>query len=276
MQTSIAQMVALTCYGNAAIQGRQAAFLPSHSTCQYCEWVKFIAGGRQANGTDETITVAASPAAWIEYLLKSGMQGLRLHQRAQNLAANFPDRISSAFVGGGRQWRIEGLRSDETSEFWLSKWEVGNKDAPEHKIWRVTYGLCEVGVTSAFELRTISSILDDLRTALTEIRNFSETNRCGNFTKCFDDALHALDDSEADVGYHRDLYPMGAVGTGAASLLKAAQSAWVFGGMGSWNDMGFEGETQKEYERISDKLFELLNDAIEAAATSSRVAAPRE
>jgi hypothetical protein len=54
-------------------------------------------------------------------------------------------------------------------------------------------------------------------------------------------------------------------------MLKAAMSAWVFGGMGSWNDMGFPGETQKEYEQVSDKLFDLLNESMEAAATSSMI-----
>lgn len=269
MQTSIAQMVALTCFGNAAIQGQRAPFLPGHSTCQFCEWVRFIAGGQADKGIAGTSTVADSPQAWIDDLEKRKIRGLRLHQRPQNRAPDLPDRMSSAFVGGGRQWRIEGLRSNGSSENWLSKWEVGNRDAPDHKIWRVTYGLYEVGVTSAFDLRAITVILDDLSSALVEIRKFSVMNQCGNFTKCFDDALRALDSPDAEVGYHKDLYPPGSLSANAASLLKAAQSAWVFGGMGSWNDMGFEGETQAEYTRISDRLFELLNEAIEAAATSS-------
>jgi len=39
--------------------------------------------------------------------------------------------------------------------------------------------------------------------------------------------------------------------------------------MGSWNDMGFDGGVQVEYERLSNQLFNLLNEAIEAAASSS-------
>jgi hypothetical protein len=73
----------------------------------------------------------------------------------------------------------------------------------------------------------------------------------------------------ADVGYHKALCPDGSLSDLAASMLKAAQAAWVFGGMGSWNDMGFDGDVQMEYGRLSDSLFNLLNEAIEAAATSS-------
>jgi hypothetical protein len=53
-------------------------------------------------------------------------------------------------------------------------------------------------------------------------------------------------------------------------LLEACQTAWVFGGMGSWNDLWFEGEDQGIYERVSERLFEAVNAGIEQAATSSR------
>lgn len=55
----------------------------------------------------------------------------------------------------------------------------------------------------------------------------------------------------------------------AATLLDACQKAWVFGCMGSWNDMGFDGENQKTYDRVSERLFQAVNVAIEQAATST-------
>jgi hypothetical protein len=269
MQTSIAQMVALTCYGNAAIRGlKLPRFFPGNSTCQFCEFVTFIAGGREEGGEAQTATLAKSPDEWIGGLARRGIVGLKLHQRAQD-DAGISDRNSSAFVGGGRLWSIEGLRRDWTSEFWLNKWEVGDRNAPDQNIWRITYGLCEVSTTVPMTLRPLDGIVADLRLALTEILAFAEANGCGNFTPSFSDALRALDEPRADIGYYKDLFPGGTLADAAQSLLKAAMSAWVFGGMGSWNDMGFEGETQKEYDRVSDRLFDLLNDAIEAAATSS-------
>jgi hypothetical protein len=37
----------------------------------------------------------------------------------------------------------------------------------------------------------------------------------------------------------------------------------------SWNDMGFDGEDQKDYVRLSEALFQALNAAIVAAANAS-------
>jgi len=67
--------------------------------------------------------------------------------------------------------------------------------------------------------------------------------------------------------YHKDLAPDHLLDLPAKQVLAACQAAWVFGGMGSWNDLGFEGEQQAEYDRISTALYDLLNTAIAAAAS---------
>jgi hypothetical protein len=69
-------------------------------------------------------------------------------------------------------------------------------------------------------------------------------------------------------GYHKDLVVEGAAPSLAKALLDAAQSAWVFGGMGSWNDLGFEGADQAEYDRVSQQLFTVLNETIQVAANA--------
>jgi hypothetical protein len=40
-------------------------------------------------------------------------------------------------------------------------------------------------------------------------------------------------------------------------LLGRARAAWVFGGMGSWNDLGFAGHTPetREYGALTDELY---------------------
>ena len=65
-----------------------------------------------------------------------------------------------------------------------------------------------------------------------------------------------------------DLARGGRLPLDARQILGAAQAAWVFGGMGSWNDLGFEGHAQDEYTALSDELFSLLNQAICEAANS--------
>ncbi|HUA99118.1 MAG TPA: hypothetical protein VMA34_12380 [Terracidiphilus sp.] len=274
MQAQLAQMIALTCHANAALHGNSMpAFFPGNSTSQFCESIKFFVTGKLSDGQPQSAVFADSPETWLHLLPSRSAVGLRLHQHPQN-QPGISDRNASAFVGGGRQWAIEVMRKGPVSEFWTSRWEVGDRNAPDRKIWRVSYWLMAVEPSADISFRSIDAVGADLRAALTAIRAFALANDCGNFVKSFNDALGALDDPDADVGYHNDLAPPGALQPAAQALLKAAQSAWVFGGMGSWNDMGFQGETQKEYERVSDTLFDLLNEAVEAAVNSSLAGAP--
>ena len=45
--------------------------------------------------------------------------------------------------------------------------------------------------------------------------------------------------------------------------------------MGSWTDLGFEGNDQDEYTELSDELFALLNQAIAVAVNSTSEAVSR-
>jgi len=55
----------------------------------------------------------------------------------------------------------------------------------------------------------------------------------------------------------------------AQQLLFAAGTAWVFGGMGWWNDMGFdEKDVQENYLRLSQQLYEQLLQSILATSNS--------
>jgi hypothetical protein len=267
MQTSLSQMVALTCYGNAHLGGFPVSpFAMTHSTCAVCEFVRFAAG---AGPGQDPSAAAGTPEAWLGALKRRGILGLRLHRRAQNLAG-ISDRNASAFAGGGPLWRIEAMARNGQSEFWISRWQVGDRQAADRRSWRVTYELAETAPTALCHLAPLETIAADLGATLSRIRAFASRQDCGNFIPCFDQAIEALADPEADIGYHKDLAPPGMLSSPALSLLKAAQAAWVFGGMGSLNDLGFRGETQKEFERLSNRLFELLGDAIEASANSTQ------
>jgi hypothetical protein len=175
----------------------------------------------------------------------------------------------AGLIGGGGQWTVELLCGNGESEFWVSRWEVGNREAPDRRIWRVKYGLVGKGPTKSNTQRPLATVREELRASLEAIKSFADSCGQSNFTPCFANALKVLDNPDLDVGYHKDLAIPGQLAPGAVSLLKAAMSAWVFGGMGSWNDMGFTGNAQVEYERVSEGLFSILNEAIEIAASSS-------
>lgn len=268
MVGTLAQMVALVCHGNAAIAGMEIPQLfPGNSTMRFCESITFVSDRPALGKGQETITVAGTPDQWIGNQLKERVLRLRLRQQPRNNSRS-ADRRSAGFVAGGRLWVIEAIGRDSKSDYWLSQWEIGNREAPGRKIWRVTYRQCEFINIGSLAFRPLDTIAGELRAALADIRAFSERLDCDGFTECFAQATRALDDPEADFG-NKDLYPIGLLAPAARSLLNAATPAWVFGGMGSWNDIGFPGQDREEYIRVSDRLFNLLNEAIEAAASSS-------
>ncbi len=69
--------------------------------------------------------------------------------------------------------------------------------------------------------------------------------------------------------YFPDILPEEGYSLGARRLLASAMQSWVFGGMGSFNDLGYQdGETNDEYERIADSLYDSVSTAILAAVNS--------
>jgi hypothetical protein len=96
------------------------------------------------------------------------------------------------------------------------------------------------------------------------------------FAGAFRNASGKLSSADPLAGtYHSDLAPTPIMPLEAKQLLASAQAAWVFGGMGSWNDLGFDGNDQQEYTALSDELFLLLNQAIGATVnTTSGAAGP--
>jgi hypothetical protein len=262
MTGTIAQIVALTCYGNAIIAERQAPqFFPANSTSQFCEYVKFV------EITKSEKIVAATPDEWLASLRAKKVLGIRLHRTPQN-EPNVADRMLAGFVGGGGTWMMEVCRADGRSEFWASRWEVGDQQAKDRRIWRVTYGLVKEAKTADIPQKSTAATTDAFRKSLRAIHSFAERESCEGFAKCFATALQALDHPEIDAGYHKDIAPPGCLDDRAMALLKASMSAWVFGGMGSWNDMGFDGSKQREYESVSESLFTAINEAILTAANS--------
>jgi hypothetical protein len=269
MNGPIAQLVALTCHANwfleqGAIPSR---FFPDNSTCKFCDRISFVEIKKSWLGKPSERTVAETPDAWFAYLAARKASGVRIFRQARN-DPRISDRMSAGFVGGGGDWML-AVRCPSATEYWMARWEVWNQNAPEQRIWRVTYGLVARDQAPLAVAPNQADLLVAFKSALNRIHAFSAENTCGGFTECFARAVHSLNDRAAIHGYHKDLYCPGSLSRSSEAMLDAAQSAWVFGGMGSWNDMGFDGEKGREYEESSEELFIALHDAICAAANES-------
>ena len=107
-----------------------------------------------------------------------------------------------------------------------------------------------------------------------EDRSICDQERLEHFAGAFLNAAGKLSSTDPLAGtYHSDLVATPAIPLKAKQLLGAVLAAWVFGGMGSWNDLGFDGNDQQEYTELSDELFVLLNQAISVAVSATADAA---
>jgi hypothetical protein len=264
----IAQFVALTCHANAFLAGLELpAFYPGNSTCQFCRGVQFVTRSRRLLGKTVEKEIAATPDTWFEALKTQGVQYLRLCWQSGS-QPGVADRMLAGLVGGGGIWYLEAVLPGARSQVWLSRWEVVDPQAPDRRIWQVTYQCSQVRAALPQPDETLEEVTQRMQQALRLSHEFSDKVGTTSFRACFFRAIEALGSGVLS-GYHRDLAPPGLVSSQVSALLDAAQSAWVFGGMGSWNDLAFQGEDQREYERLSEQLYQVLIEAICTAANST-------
>jgi len=265
-----AQLVALTCHFNGRVRRiRPISFFPSNSTCKFCEQVHFVHQHRDWFGGRTNWAIAAqTPDEWLGREARPGKKAVVLHQRIND--SRISDRMSAGLVGGGGRWQLK-ITDGNRMDVWEATWEIGNRDAPDQRIWRVRYSLVAENLTPTLPTqRSPVEIIPALRQALSDILDFCEQHHSDGFGSYFQKAIECLsaDDPFALV-YHKDLAPEELLSLSAQQLLAACQASWVFGGMGSWNDMAFEGQEQGRYEKLSDALFTLLNEAIQSSTNSS-------
>jgi hypothetical protein len=280
MQATIAQTVSLATFGNAYLAGAPEAypadFYPRNSTFRFCKAVRFMDLQREAGGGPES-PFAADPDAFFQRLKAEGFLGLRVfHAPSQGSAV--PDRMTVGFMGGGGRWLLEAI-GPKTSDLWQARWSLGNQNDPEQKIWDVAYGRVAAGVRTAnVSAGQLEPLKARLAGNLLSMAAFARRQKLDGFAASFESASVRLDAAEPFEGlYHPDIAPKSLLSQTACQLLSAAQAAWVFGGMGSWNDLRFEGKDQKTYDKLSEELYQLLNAAIvQATNTAYRGRAARQ
>lgn len=179
--------------------------------------------------------------------------------------------MSTGFVGGGGRWLIETRGDSAEADMWEAQWGIADKDDPEQNIWNVAYYRVIKGtVVSPARTMGFVRLKSELSDVLTEIESFASRHKIEMFAQCFRAGKVALssDDPLANA-YHSDVASTPVLSLEAKQLLGCALKAWVFGGMGSWNDLGFEAHDQEVYESLSDELFLLLSYAACSAVNSS-------
>ena len=259
MNGELAALVALCLHGNdwlasgtepaPALDAENSAFRSVDSVHVTCPQRRFLGHHMwEADGV----------AAWLQFVRNTG--GRRLSLVVGDLQpSGLPDPVAASFSNGGR-WAL--VDDAPTPRLWQSHWAVHDRNRTDNRIWAVQLSGSPLG-RSRFAQRAPSSARDDLRVALDSIKGFAGSDAVlDSWTMWFTEALRLLDAPEPVIPYNPDLAPA-TFPLESRQLLAAAVKAWVFGGMGSWNDLGFSDTArQAEYYRRTDALYRSVLEAL--------------
>jgi len=265
----IAQLIALTAYGNDYLRNGNlpADFNSTNTTFQFCQSIDF----RESHKTlfflkTRVKVVAENPAAWFKQLKAENCQRLRLYFQDSEGLSSGKDYRDAGLVGGGGTWLIEAVY-DQYSDYWSNNWTVKNQNADDGKIWAVHYGISGTKQPGSDLQIDNQHVKDKFRHILTDIAGFAYKHNLQVWGGQFDTAKATLDSLHPnELYYYKDLIPLDNYSLIAKQLVFTAGSSWVFSGMGSWIDLGFDTKEDTErYNRLSEDLYSCLVEAIISA-----------
>jgi|SRR5690348_3732721 hypothetical protein len=274
MQGTLIQIIALTIYGNAYLTDHDIdEFFPNNNAFKFCEYVRFV-DLEQTDSGHEELPYAQDPVQWFARLQREGAEALRMIYQPSGGKQIGQEKVSGrmlvGFIGGGGRWLIE-VQKGSRSDRWEGRWQIGDKDRKDQLIWRVHYGRVATEQPLHPQMPIGASGLKRLLGEnLEALAEFATAHKLDNFATAFKTGLAALSSPEPfKNAFSSHFAPAGKLALAPSQLLAASQAAWVFGGMGSWNDLGFEGDDKATYERLSEDLYMLLNTAVVFAANAT-------
>lgn len=269
MQGNVAQALALVCVGNAALGGRDVrGFWPNASVFRFSKICEFLVPS--TTDDDGWVLAARDPLEWFESL-KPWSTGLRLHVAPRPLQTGqmpLPERMSVGFVGGGPRWLIE-TAGRERSQVWQGFDRLLDRKDPQQKIWANGYLLQGETEPQSLTADPLDLATAELDAVLIEIEQLARDLNADHFAEWFAGARDALDSATLEPTRFEDVPRYANLSDEALRAYSAASRAWMFGGMGSWNDIVPPHELSERYERQSEALFQSLQRVIAAVANST-------
>lgn len=262
MNGELAQVAALVAHARVALSSRSPFSLDlSNSTFKFVRDLTFDQELRRFLREPLFRQIGSTPAQWYEYLVRSDARSVALTPRPSG--GVLADHVAVAFAGGG-SWGI-GVVEDGRNKIWRAHWHVGNPNAPDRRIWSVHYREFE-GERPPSEGITVATAHAKLARILTDAEDFAREAKLAPWPDLFAAAHHKLGAEAPTFEYHPDILPSSMYTNNARRLFAACERAWVFGGMGSWNDLVFrEGELQRRYDAITGELYTAVLDGIVAS-----------
>lgn len=210
------------------------------------------------------------PEDWFKVLAKAGATRLRL---------------VSLVPGPSGHRTVEPMPVVDAPDRSFALWSDHDHGPP--CVWQFAYGpdwpawveqalvpkTTPAGIASLPEGATLETAAVTFIRALKAIGDYSVARRGGGFLDCFQAAIEILETGRHAIP-REVLVPEGCATSEAEALLAASSRAWVFGGMGSWNDVSFTELEDPTYRTVSDNLVHCLMLASFAAVEHGRPPAP--
>jgi len=266
MNNKLAQIIALITYGNEYLSSFPYDGLDLfslHSTFQTVSEVSFYKKKTLQDTSKKTRVVAKDTRTWFSFLKSQGVQYLKLD--LLNIQNYLPLHIPSVFTSGGA-WVIQ----TDKKTCWQSKWYLKKHRDPECRIWAVGYWECD-NLPVLMDFPDLDTAYQDLEDSLVEAQSFSKKYRF-DWEKWFAEALVLLKSPSAISPFYADLLPASYENIKGHQLLAGALKGWVFGGLGSWNDMYIrESSLEREYQLVSNNLYRAVIQSVGAVANSTSI-----
>lgn len=255
MSRELMLSVVLTAYGNAALHSAPGHRTPLPAAHPVLESIHSLQFGEM---TAAACHLAAS--RWLTSLKRRGATRQSLVELAPRKPdGETPPNVLEAFVNGNPRGIV--VERPGAMELWVPFWRRGRgqREIVRYSRYRIDDQPDRLSVTTATR---------KLRKAIETAQAYAaRTDGLHFWAKRLEQALEQFR-SRDDV----DRYlPATGYSLAAKRLLLAASWAWVFGGMGSWNDIGFtDPAEQQEYDDITHRLYRGVCTGILTAANAFR------
>lgn len=268
MNGDLAQRIALVTHGNAALASSVEDQIDDNSTLQHVRTITFAFTPRRRLA--RSITNVGRVSDWFEQLAARGVRRLELDCIGRATAGKepLPEHIAAGFAGGERSPIV--ARRDRSTEVWRAMWELAPGDRPaDSRIWEVRYDGEELRSTVSLSHPSVPDASRQLSATLLEVEQFARSNDVDFWPGWLAGARELLTNEAPEIPYHPDLVPRD-VDLSRRRLIAGATKAYVFGGMGSWNDIGFtDSAVQERYEILTALLYRSVMIAVDAATNAA-------
>lgn len=205
---------------------------------------------------------ATTAAEWLAQLRSRGAARLWLaipEARAVTIGGTEAGEHQLAGFSNAGRWSLIAA-GRQRPEIWRPVWTVGDRSAPDRRIWSVRYEGARVDRAMP-QCPDLQAAATQLSWALVEAHDFAARQGLAEWSGLFGQILAA----DGDAPDRAHLLPP-RYSAAAHRLLAEADQAWVFGGMGSWNDLGFPDQAvEQEYQEVSRALYSAVLNAVLAS-----------